>query len=55
MFTQQVWKKAQDAKVFLLVLAELGHPQPPTPILIDNITTVGIINNAIKQLGSWAM
>jgi hypothetical protein len=23
---------AQDAKVFRLVLAELGHPQPPTPI-----------------------
>jgi hypothetical protein len=33
---------AQEAKVFQLILAELGHPQPPTPINIDNTTTVGI-------------
>ena len=39
---------AQEAKVFRLVLAKLGHPQPPTPIHIDNTTTVGIINNTIK-------
>ncbi len=40
---------AQDAKVFCLIRAELGHPQPPTPIHIDNTTTVGIVNNTIKQ------
>ncbi len=40
---------AQEAKVFRLVLAELGHPQPPTPIHIDNTTTVGIINNTTKR------
>ncbi len=39
---------AQEAKVFQLILAELGHPQPPTPIHIDNTTTVGIVNNTIK-------
>ena len=39
---------AQEAKVFRLVLAKLGHPQPPTPIHIDNTTTVGIANNTIK-------
>ena len=39
---------AQEAKVIRLVLAELGHPQPPTPIHIDNTTTVGIVNNTIK-------
>ncbi len=39
---------AQEAKVFRLVLAELGHPQPPTPIHINNTTTVGIVNNTIK-------
>jgi hypothetical protein len=39
---------AQEAKVFRLVLAKLGHPQPPTPIHIDNTTTVGIVNNTIK-------
>jgi hypothetical protein len=40
---------AQDAKVFQLILAKLGHPQPPTPIHIDNTTTVGIVNNTIKH------
>jgi hypothetical protein len=40
---------AQEAKVFQLVLAELGHPQPPTSIHIDNTTTVGIVNNTIKR------
>jgi hypothetical protein len=40
---------AQEAKVIRLVLAELGHPQPPTPIHIDNTTTVGIVNNTIKR------
>jgi hypothetical protein len=39
----------QEAKVLQLILTELGHPQPPTPIQIDNITTVGIFNNMIKQ------
>jgi hypothetical protein len=39
---------AQEAKVLRLTLAELGHPQPPTPIHIDNTTTVGIVNNTIK-------
>ena len=39
---------AQEAKVFQLVLAKLRHPQPPTPIRINNTTTVGIVNNTIK-------
>ncbi len=39
----------QEAKVIRLVLEELGHPQPPTPIHIGNTTTVGIVNNTIKQ------
>jgi len=39
---------AQEAKVIRLVLAELGHPQPPTPIHIDNTTAVGIVKNTIK-------
>jgi hypothetical protein len=38
----------QEAKVFRLVFAKLRHPQPPTPIHIDNTTTVGIVNNTIK-------
>jgi len=39
---------AQEAKVIRLVLKELGHPQPPTPIHVDNTTTGGIVNNTIK-------
>jgi hypothetical protein len=46
---------AQEAKVIRLVLDEFGHPQPPTPIHIDNTTTVSIVNNTIKQKRSQAM
>jgi hypothetical protein len=46
---------AQEAKVLRLVLKELRHPQPPTPIDIDNTTTVGIVNNTIKRKRSQAM
>jgi hypothetical protein len=37
------------------VLAELGHPQPPTQIHIETTTIVGIVNNTIKQQRSRAM
>jgi hypothetical protein len=40
---------AQEAKVICLVREELSHLQPPTPIHIDNTTTVGIVINTIKQ------
>jgi hypothetical protein len=48
---------AQEAKVkvFQLVLVELGHLQPSTPIHIGNTTTVNIVNNTIKQQRSRAM
>ena len=46
---------AQEAKFIRLVLEELGHPQPPTPIHVDNTTTVGIVNNTIKRQRSRAM
>jgi hypothetical protein len=46
---------AQDAKVFRLILAKLGHPQLPTSIHIDNTTTVGIVNNTIKHQQSQSM
>ena len=32
-----------------LTLIELGHPQPPTPICINNSTADGITNDTIKQ------
>ena len=46
---------AQDAKVLRMTLTELGHPQPPTPIHVDNTTTVGIVNSTIKRQRSRAM
>lgn len=38
-----------------IALTELGHIQPPTPIHIDNTTTVGIVNNTIKGQRSRSM
>jgi hypothetical protein len=46
---------AQEAKVIRICLKEFGHPQPPTPIHIDNTTTVSIVNNTIKRQQSRAM
>ena len=46
---------AQEAKVLQLTLLELSHPQPPTPIYIDNTTTVDIVNKTIKRPHSRAM
>jgi len=45
----------QEAKVIRLILEELGHPQPPTPIHVDNTTAVGIVNNTIKRQRSRSM
>ena len=46
---------AQEARIIRLTLAELGHPQPPTPIHIDSSRCVGIVNNTIKRQRSRAM
>ena len=46
---------AQEARIIRLTLAEMGHPQPPTPIHVDNTTAVGIVNNTIKRQRSRAM
>ena len=37
----------KEETIMLLSFAELGHPQPATPIHIDNTIVVGIINNTI--------
>ena len=46
---------AQQAKILRLTLHELGHPQPPTPIHVDNTTAIGIVNSTIKRQRSRAM
>ena len=46
---------AQDASPIRTTLIEMNHPQPPTPIQVDNSTAVGIANEAIKHGMSNAM
>jgi hypothetical protein len=36
-------------------LEELGHPQPPTPVVTDNSTAAGIANDTVKQKRSKAI
>jgi hypothetical protein len=38
-----------------ICLTELGHPQPPTPIVTDNSTASGIANDTVKQKRSKAI
>ena len=45
---------AQEARIIRLTFLELGHPQPPTPVHVDNTTAVGIVNNTIKSQQSRA-
>ncbi len=45
----------QEAKIIRIILHEMGHPQPPTPIHCDNSTAVGIVNNTVKRQRSRAM
>ena len=45
----------QAAVPIRTTLIEMGHPQPPTPIQVDNSTAVGIANKSIKQKMSKAM
>ena len=45
----------QAAVPIRTTLIEMHHPQPPTPIQVENSTAVGIANNSIKQKRSKAM
>ncbi len=38
-----------------ITLEELGHPQPPTPMVTDNSTAMGIANDSVKQKRSKSM
>jgi hypothetical protein len=46
---------AKEGRVIRLILEELGHPQPPTPIHCDNSTAAGIANNTVKRQRSRSM
>ena len=45
----------QEARILRLILLEMGHQQPKTPVHVDNTTCVGIVNNTIKRQRSRAM
>ena len=45
----------KEGKIIRLVLEELGHKQPPTPVHCDNITAAGIANDSVKKQRSRSM
>ena len=45
----------KHGRIIRLVLEELGHPQPATPINCDNATAVGISNGTVKMHRSRSM
>ena len=45
----------REPKILCLVLEELGHLQPPTPVACNNSTTTVIANNMVKKARSRSM
>ena len=46
---------AKEALPLRVALIEMGHPQPPTPIQVDNTTAVGFANSRIKLKATKAI
>ena len=55
--TSALYHNAQNAIHIRRLLHQLGHPQPPTPIKVDNSTTAGFVHKNINQRRSksWDM
>ena len=53
--TGGAYYNGKDAVPLRTALEEMGHPQAATPMECDNTTTVGIINDTIRQRRSKAM
>jgi hypothetical protein len=49
------FQKAQSGAPLRVTLTELGHIQPTIPLCTDNSTTLGILNEIIKEKKSKAM
>ena len=45
----------KEGMIFQLVLEDLGHPQPKTPVHCNNATAAGIAKNSTKRQCSRAM
>ena len=50
-----LFTNTKEGSILRTTLAEMGHPQPPTPVQTDNSTASGIVNDTIKQQRSRAM
>jgi hypothetical protein len=50
-----LFNNTKEAVPLRTSLAEMGHPQPPTPVNVDNSTTVGFANTNMKQKKSKSM
>ena len=50
-----LFENAKEAAPMRIALIELGHPQPATPIQVDNLTAHGIVNSNIRQRKSKAI
>ena len=46
---------AREAVPMRATLAEMGHPQPKTPVQTDNTTALGVVNNNIQARRTKAM
>jgi hypothetical protein len=49
------FQNSQSGAPLRVTLAEVGHTQPATPLLTDNSTAFGILNETIKQKRSKSM
>ena len=45
----------KEIKIIRLILEEMGHPPPPTPVHCDNKTATGIANDTVKKHRSRLM
>ena len=50
-----IFLAAKEAVPVIIALEEMGHPQPPTPIQVDNATAVGFCNDSMKHRRSKAI
>ena len=50
-----LFHNTKEATPLCTTLEELGHPQPPTPVLVDNSTAVGLANDTVTQRRSRAI
>jgi hypothetical protein len=50
-----LFNNTKDGVALRNTLAEMGHPQPPTPVQVDNSTTHGFANKQIRQRKSKSM